>query len=379
MKHLRLYPSFLFAAALALAFFAAARAAESTSTIKFSDPSKPGTLKIQLARGGLRVRGADTDEVSVKSEAKPASKTPRKDGLRVLTASSSFALLEKDNVVTLDAVSDGWHGAGADFTLTVPRTTSVIVSNSWGGDISCANLAGDLEINCLNGTVKLDGIAGGAVVNTMNGEIHASVLALNENKPLSFTSMNGEVVLRVPLEARANVRLRTQNGSILTDFDESVLITKTEMSPRTGSRRGSRGVTIGGLPPEAREAIREVTRVAVQVGREAAEAVREGIEASRERHEEARERAEAAREKARAAREMAEAGRQAVEAPRAPVPPTAPEAAPVPPVPPVPPMPAIPTITGGKLVSGTLNGGGPEISVATMNGDVTLRRLESKN
>ena len=76
---------------------------------------------------------------------------------------------------------------------------------------------------------------------------------------------------------------------------------------------------------------------------------------------------------------MAEAGGQAVEAPRAPVPPTAPEAAPVPPVPPVPPMPAIPTITGGKLVSGTLNGGGPEISVATMNGDVTLRRLEAKN
>jgi hypothetical protein len=39
---------------------------------------------------------------------------------------------------------------------------------------------------------------------------------------------------------------------------------------------------------------------------------------------------------------------------------------------------AIPTMSGGKLVTGTLNGGGPEISVATMNGDVTLRRLEAK-
>ena len=41
-------------------------------------------------------------------------------------------------------------------------------------------------------------------------------------------------------------------------------------------------------------------------------------------------------------------------------------------------MPAIPTMTGGKLVTGTLNGGGPEISVSTMNGDVTLRQLEVK-
>ena len=37
---------------------------------------------------------------------------------------------------------------------------------------------------------------------------------------------------------------------------------------------------------------------------------------------------------------------------------------------------AAPTITGGKLITGTLNGGGPEISVATMNGDVVLRKLQ---
>lgn len=375
MKNLRLHPAFLVATAMMLALLAAARAEENTSTIKFSDPAKPGTLKVQLARGTLRIRGADTDAISVKSEAKPATKAPRKDGLRVLTASSSFALSEKDNVVTLDAASDGWHGAGSDFTLSIPRTTNVIVSNSWGGDIFCANLAGDLEINCLNGEVKLERISGGAVVNTMNGEIHASVLALHANKPLSFTSMNGAVVLRVPAETKASVRLRTQNGSILTDFDESALVTKTETSPRTSSRRGSRSVTVGGLPPEAREAIREATRVAVQVGREAAEAVREGIEASRGKIEEAHAKAEAAREKARAARERADTGRHEVEAPRAP---DAPDAADAPPMPPIPPVPAIPTITGGKLVSGTLNGGGPEISVATMNGDVTLRQLEAK-
>ena len=41
-------------------------------------------------------------------------------------------------------------------------------------------------------------------------------------------------------------------------------------------------------------------------------------------------------------------------------------------------MPPIPPVTGGKLVTGTLNGGGPEITVATMNGDVTLRQIEAK-
>ena len=35
-------------------------------------------------------------------------------------------------------------------------------------------------------------------------------------------------------------------------------------------------------------------------------------------------------------------------------------------------------MTGGKIVTGTLNGGGAEIRIATMNGDVTLRRIEPK-
>jgi hypothetical protein len=35
-------------------------------------------------------------------------------------------------------------------------------------------------------------------------------------------------------------------------------------------------------------------------------------------------------------------------------------------------------MTGGKIVSGTLNGGGPDIRIATMNGDVTLRKIDPK-
>ena len=44
----------------------------------------------------------------------------------------------------------------------------------------------------------------------------------------------------------------------------------------------------------------------------------------------------------------------------------------MPPIPPIPPV--LPSISGGKVVSGTLNGGGPEIQIATMNGTITLRK-----
>lgn len=341
----RLFRSFVLAALLALSFFAAARAAEETTTIAFSDPEKPGTLKINLASGELRIQGADTKEIAVRSEARATGRPVRKDGLRVLSSASSYSLAEKDNVVTLNG-TDGFS-RGADFQLTVPRGTSVVVRSSFGGDVQCSGIEGDIEIHSLNGEVTLNDVTGGAVVETTNGEIHASIRTLAVNRPLSFTSMNGEVVLRVPADTKANVRLRTQNGSVLTDFDDTALITKTENTPRPGRNRGGRL-----LPPEAAEAIRNAARVAAEVSREAAEAAREGLEAAREAAGRAR-------------------NDDAADGPGVPVPPLPP----TPPLAPVPPPP-LPTITGGKLVTGTLNGGGPEINVATLNGDVTLRKYQ---
>ena len=76
---------------------------------------------------------------------------------------------------------------------------------------------------------------------------------------------------------------------------------------------------------------------------------------------------------------MAEADRANAEAARAARSADMGPATPMPAMPPIPPMTAgIPTLTGGKLVTGTLNGGGPEISVSTMNGDVKLLQLTTK-
>lgn len=344
MKHPPLHHSFLIAASLAVVFLTAARADDTTSEIKFSDPTKPGTIKVSMSRGELHVRGVDGDAITIKSQAKAVASAPRKDGLRVLTASSSFNLSEKDNVVTLDAGSEGWgKGSSSDFHISVPRTTSVIISNSWGGDISCVDVAGDIEIKNMNGEIKLDGIASGVLVETMNGEITANVREIREGKPLSFTSMNGEITIRVPNESKANVRLRSQNGSILTDFDEKALVTKTESvvrvsraaRPRTGKNQNRSSNSE--LHEEIHAVVKEAVQIGVEAAREAAHAMREASDAAREAVQEAA---------------MESGG-----------------AMPSPPRPPLPPM------TGGKIVSGTLNGGGPDIQAATMNGDVILRKI----
>lgn len=389
MKTTRLSRSFCLAA-IATLLATGLPAAEDHNTIKFSDPGKPGTVKISLGRGELQVQGADTTEVTVRADAKAVTSKPRKDNLRVLSAAASYTLQEKDNVVKLDAAAHDWGRGNGDFKLTVPRNTTVIVQNAWGGDITCAGISGDLEINCMHGEIRLDDVSGGAVVSTMNGEIRANIRELREGKPLSFTSMNGEVVLRVAPDAKANVRLRTQNGTVLTDFEESVLVTKVESSP--SMPRISKSITISGrtvISAEIQESIREAAKIGATAVRQAFEAVRDGLADAKLDSDQARrdldkakrdlERAQrdAERERSRASRSADTPPAPAV-APTAPGTPGTPAPASKPAPAPFPPKIPSPTITGGKLVTGTLNGGGPEISVSTMNGDVTLRKWEAK-
>lgn len=351
MKRLPLFPAFAVSSALALAFAFSARAEETAPpikhSIKFSDPGKPGTVKIMVPKGSVQITGSDDPAVSVKSDLSPATKAPRKDGLRVLTSSASFSLTEKNNIVTLDAMSDGLGSSGGSFKITAPRSASIILQSAWGGDVTCSGIDGDLEINALSGSIRIEEAGGGIVVSTMNGEINTAVREVREGKALSFQSMNGEISLRLPPNSKANLRVRTQNGSVLTDFDETVLITKTENAGNLrASHVGSGTTSHSVLTPQAREAIREAARVGAEAVKEAAVAIREAAEAAKE------------------------GARQAgVEAPLPPAPPRPPRA---------PKAMTMPTLTGGKLVTGTLNGGGPEISIATMNGDVTLRQTVRK-
>lgn len=333
----------------AAAFVAAADG--DTTRIKFSDPSKPGTLKFSLPWAEVSITGTDGDEVVVTSslESKKEKAEVDAEGFRRLDDDVSFELKEKNNVVTLAIAGDQpWHmSQGAEFRVQVPRNTNLIVRTQLGGDIVIRNIDGEIDVNSMNGEVKVTDISNATVINTMNGEVVAA-FAKVPAKPISITTMNGEIDLRLPVETKANLRLRTHNGSIRTNFPDGVLIAKTE---KAGTWRHGGRTDGSNEDSEYKRRVREETRAA-------------------------------AREVARAV--AAAVGARNSEASRPPAPPspapTAPGAedsdedasahadAPVAPVPPV------PSFGGGKTVSGTLNGGGIDISLSSMNGTITLRQ-----
>src|SRR5688572_11641606 len=220
----------IFLIALAASLLLVPAKADEAKSIRFSDGSKAGTMKISLGRGRLRILGTDMNDVSVKAQSGAASSQVRADNLRVVSTATDFRLTEKDNVITLETTAyDAGEGSG-DFEVTVPRTTNIVVQNTWGGQISCAGVSGDIDINCMDGELRLDEVSGGVVISTMSGKIRASIREIHEGRPLSFTALNGSVELLLPENAKARFRLRTHHGSVLTDFPSNVFVTKSEVS-----------------------------------------------------------------------------------------------------------------------------------------------------
>lgn len=327
------------AAAVAL-YSGAARAeddeATSTTRIKFSDPSKPGTLKADLPWADLHVIGTNGSDVVVTSTLNQhGKKEERPDGLRRLDEDVSFDLLEKNNVVTISIFGEtAWAQPGAEFKIEVPHNTSLVLRTQSGGDLVVENIDGDIEITSMNGEVSLREIGSSAVVNTMNGEINA-VFKTAPVKPVSFSSMNGEISVRLPADTKANLRMRSHNGAILTDFAEGVLKTKSE----NGHVRSADAPPApeAAETPEPPEAPAPVAAATPEAERDAAHAARDAKRAAERAMRDAQ-------------RAMLTAGHNLH-------------------LPPLPPF-------GGKSVNGTLNGGGVEIQLSTMNGAITLRQAK---
>ena len=338
----------LFAASLGATTLARAGADEgSTATAKLSAPGKPATFRVEVPRADIiHIVGVDGDTVTVTSSLSQKDDKPAKPGaLRRLDDEVSFALTEHDNIVTLSVTGDSpWAGHDAEFKISVPRAMALDLKTDLGGDLVVKNTDGDIEVSSMNGDVVLDGISGSAVVNTMNGEVHATY-AKAPQKLVSITSMNGEIDLRVPGDTKASISMRTHNGSIMTDFDEAMLKTKSE-----GGRHAAAYSYAFGGTPDAREAARDAARTAADATRAALQVAREVTR-------------EVGREVGRSLKNHAAEAPVAAEVP---VPPGMPRA----------PRAPMPPITGGKLVTGTLNGGGVDIKISTMNGEITLRQAK---
>lgn len=206
-----------------------------TASVTLSAPGQPATLNIDVTEAEIELTGGDGDTITVTST--PNEKDAKKNhanGLRRLDDSDRFDLSENKNIVSLTITGD----SKPTLKVLVPRAVSLDAKFKQGANLKVKNLTGDVSITNPNGNVLIEDSAGAAVVYTSNGQVSAHY-SYAPTKLIALTSMNGAVDLRVPGDTKANVRLRTNGGAIFTDFDDTSLKTTKETEDPSDATRGN--------------------------------------------------------------------------------------------------------------------------------------------
>lgn len=220
---------------------AAVAAAQETISVPLTDPSKPAWVKASLLSGSIRVEAYDGKDVlvAVASEMEEVDerRPERHNGLRrIPNASQGLTIEEKDNKVAISVKS--WNRS-ATLELKVPRRTSLNLKTVNDGEIVVRGVEGELELGNTNGPIEATNVAGSVVAGALNDDIKVTFTAVTPGKAMSFTNMNGDIDVTFPASLKADLRMRSDMGEILTDFDFQP-VTSTSRSQEGGDGKGFR-------------------------------------------------------------------------------------------------------------------------------------------
>ncbi len=107
-----------------------------------------------------------------------------------------------------------------DFTVRVPAGINFI-GRTINGSVDADGLQGAVESYTVNGSIKVS-TTGSVRANTVNGSIDAAMGRVDSSSNTVFKTVNGEITLRLPASANADVHLASVNGRIRSDFPLTV-------------------------------------------------------------------------------------------------------------------------------------------------------------
>lgn len=227
--------------------------------VELSQPDEEGTLKLHLIEGSITVTAHDGKEVIItpsestyKSEwncdcdddhdhhwdRDDEDEEDRLAGLRKIETGGNFNITvnQNDNYITIS--SDSWN-TPIDYDIKVPRDFNLNLKATNNGNISVRGVRGNHEISNVNGAITMEKISGSLIANTVNENITVDFVDVDEDQPMAFTSLNGDLDLTFPTQVGFNIKLQSRQGDVYTDFDwQPVAVDpKVERSGSGGTRR----------------------------------------------------------------------------------------------------------------------------------------------
>lgn len=201
--------------------------------VPLSSPGQSGELKVNQINGHIYVEGYDGQEVIVEAtfQSNNQEKEREKDrsappGMkRIASNPAKITAKESDNVVSVN--TESWKKR-TDLNIKVPSDFDLHL-HTIHGEIDVRSVQGAMEISGVNGGVSLDEISGSVVCNTVNGAVNVRFVEIDDDTPMSFVTLNGNVDVTLPGSASVTAKMKSDQGEIYTDFDMAMQSGKNQV------------------------------------------------------------------------------------------------------------------------------------------------------
>lgn len=197
--------------------------------VPLSNPGEAGRLEVGLINGSIKVSGYDGNEVIIDAMSTGSKKVEKNESsgmTKLTTASFDLEASEKDNVVEID--SDSWKRT-INLQIKVPQNFDLDVGTVNDGKVYVENISGEISTHNTNGVIRIRNVSGSVVASTINGEIEVFFDNITPDKPMAFSTMNGDIDITFPSSLKASVKMKSEMGDIYTDFNIDVKDTKPKV------------------------------------------------------------------------------------------------------------------------------------------------------
>jgi hypothetical protein len=208
-----------------------------TINVPLSRPGEPMSLRIDILSARIEVIGEERKDVELKVTLSGGRrKIVMPSGTKTLSGGggSGLEIRERDNRVSVDSEM------GPDritVVARVPRRAALNLSTTTDGEIVVRDIVGDLELENINGPITATNITGSVIAESVNAPITVGLAGVAAGGATALSSLNGDITLTLPANARADLHLDTAQGEIVSDFELEVKPTKPVIE-RNQSRGG---------------------------------------------------------------------------------------------------------------------------------------------
>ncbi|MEL7338343.1 MAG: hypothetical protein AAFN70_19290, partial [Planctomycetota bacterium] len=204
-----------------------------TLELEFPDPTKRGSVKIDINRGFIEVVGHDQPGVVIevlKPKEKKAAKPDDDDGF-ITQFAPSFDL-DKDpqtNQISLDTYN---YSYTLNLRVRVPVQTDLSLDTYYDGYLKAENVSGRIDAHSQNSDITLEHIAGTVSAYSYNGNLRIDLQSVDDDADLDIESYNGNIDLTIPADIKATTAVLTGRGSFKTMFEIGPLEMKEIIDPQ---------------------------------------------------------------------------------------------------------------------------------------------------